>query len=359
MKNTTTNDKTCTKKIKAEILAVGVDVHLRRYVFRHQYDGGQPKPAQAMTPEKFRTWILTQKSQAQRIVCCYEAGPFGYGLARFLKSHGIECHVVAPEKLDRKGKRVKTDKTDALALLCKLESYLKGNKEAFSAVRIPGEQEERERALCRTREQLKQTRLQAHQRAKSLLMTQGFADLPTHWWKSPCWKKLAVDLEDWLVNLLESYRTIILQADEQERRLQKQLCERTEAPQWCFLGLGHMTYTLILREICSWYRFQNRRQVSGYTGLCPGVHTSNGRGFNGPVNKHGNPRLRWLLVELAWRVIRFQPNYWKIKRMEAALAGSKARRKQAAAAIARQLAVDMWRLGTGQTTLEKLGLKPA
>jgi len=40
----------------------------------------------------------------------YEAGPTGFGLARHLREHGVECLVAAPSKLQRpSGNRVKTD----------------------------------------------------------------------------------------------------------------------------------------------------------------------------------------------------------------------------------------------------------
>ncbi len=343
------------EEIKAEVLAVGVDVHSNRYVFRHQYDGGQAKPASGMTSEKFLQWVAGQKSRAKRIVCCYESGPFGFFLARTLRENGIECLVVAPENWDNRGKKVKTDKVDALHLLRRLHSYLCGNEEAFSVVRVPSEEEEQQRCLGRLRNQLKDTRQRAQMRGKSLLLTQG-VKVDSQWWKPARWEALKEGLEDWLVHLLESHRRVILVADEEERELKTEL-ESEEKPEWDFVGLGSLTYSLLVREICSWWRFKNRRQVGGYTGLCPGVHTSNGKGYNTGVNKHGNPRLRWLLVELAWRVIRYQPDYWKVARMKDALSSTKARRKQAVVAIARQLAVDMWRMATGQTTPEKLGLR--
>jgi len=349
--------KNNTPESKAEVLAIGLDVHSNRYVFRHQYDGGQPKPASGMSPEKFRRWVLEQAAGAARVVCCYEAGPFGFGLARFLSEHGIECLVVAPENWDNRGKKVKTDKVDALHLLRRLNSYLAGNREACSIVRVPSEEEEQRRCLGRLREQLKDTRQRAQKRGKSLLLTQGML-VDSQWWKPARWEALRAGLEDWLVRLLESHRRIIIEADREERELKEEL-EAVEKPEWDFVGLGALTHSLLLREICSWERFKNRRQVGGYTGLCPGVHQSNGKGYNTGVNKHGNPRLRWLLVELAWRVIRFQPEYWKVVKMQEALDAGKARRKQAVVAIARQLAVDIWRMATGQTTPEKLGLRTA
>ena len=45
---------------------------------------------------------------------CYEAGPRGYPLCRFIRAHGHSCIIVAPSKIPRKpGDRVKTDRRDA------------------------------------------------------------------------------------------------------------------------------------------------------------------------------------------------------------------------------------------------------
>ncbi len=51
------------------------------------------------------------------VFACYEAGPCGYGLARYIESKGIQCQVFAPGKIPRKpGERRKTDRRDALKL---------------------------------------------------------------------------------------------------------------------------------------------------------------------------------------------------------------------------------------------------
>lgn len=77
------------------------------------------------------------------------------------------------------------------------------------------------------------------------------------------------------------------------------------------------------------------------------------------MTKHGNPRLRAALVELAWRLVRFQPHYqpvikWRKVLAKGALATGAARKK-AIVAVARQLAVDLWRIRTGRLSAEKLG----
>ena len=81
----------------------------------------------------------------------------------------------------------------------------------------------------------------------------------------------------------------------------------------------------------------------------------------GSVTKHGNPRLRAALVVLAWRLVRFQPGYPPIRQRFLILGpGAKAAssaRKKAIVAVARQLAVDLWRFHTGQCTAEKLGFQ--
>ena len=72
-------------------------------------------------------------------------------------------------------------------------------------------------------------------------------------------------------------------------------------------------------------------------------------------------RLRAALVELAWRMVRYQPQYHAVQKRLAVLAkgaqATRAHRKKAIVAVARQLAVDLWRLHTGRCTATILGFK--
>jgi hypothetical protein len=72
-------------------------------------------------------------------------------------------------------------------------------------------------------------------------------------------------------------------------------------------------------------------------------------------------RLRAALVECAWRLVRFQPQYPPVaKRLHLLAKGARATgaaRKKAIVAVARRLAVDLWRIHTGQCPAEKLGLQ--
>jgi len=120
-------------------------------------------------------------------------------------------------------------------------------------------------------------------------------------------------------------------------------------------GVGVLTAALLGGEVLDWSRFKNRRQVGSYTGLCPSEYSSGENRIQGAINKHGNPRIRYILVEAAWRLIRWQPDYPPIRKI---LAGNTQRiRKRAVVAVARKLAVDLWRIETGQSSAKKLGLE--
>jgi transposase len=118
---------------------------------------------------------------------------------------------------------------------------------------------------------------------------------------------------------------------------------------------GQLTTALIAAEILDWRRFENRRQVGSYTGLCPSENSSGGRRRQGGVTKHGNPRVRHALVEAVWRLQQWQPEYAPLRKLHEAT-GARAR-KRAVVAVARRLAIDLWRLNTGQCPAHKLGLK--
>jgi transposase len=89
-----------------------------------------------------------------------------------------------------------------------------------------------------------------------------------------------------------------------------------------------------------WPRFHNRAQVSSYTGLCPGIHQSDGRGKEGSINRCGNPVVRWNLVEMVWRLMVWQPHYGPVRQLAAGLVRSKRAKRRLVVKAARQLAID-------------------
>ena len=337
------------------VIKLGIDVHQDFYVVVMQEGGTNPKPAQRFQKEAFLHWVAKLKKEGAEVHAVYEACGFGFGLQRQLRDLGITCYVVCPQKLDERNKRVKTDGLDAKALCLKLDRFVQGNRDALALVRIPTPEEEQKRAIHRQREQLVQTRKRLEAQGRSLLVNHGMEPL-SNWWKARTFAQLQVP--EWMKELLSNSQPILLALQEKIRALTAQL-QAAAIPKQP-RGLGLLSSVVIDREIGNWDRFKNRRQVGSYTGLCPGEYSSGNTRVQSCVTKHGNPRLRAALVESAWRLVRFQPDYRAVKKWRHLLAKgalvTKAARKKAIVAVARQLAVDLWRIRTGRVQAEALGL---
>jgi transposase len=353
--NTNTHTKSeLNRSEKFRQIKLGVDVHADSYRVVRQIDSATPQPAQKMAPEKFLEFAARQLELAEEVHCCYEAGPFGYSLHRKLLKLEIRNVVVRPQNWDELGRRVKTDKTDALAMVQRLDRYVQGNCKALAVVRVPTEQEEQERAQSRHREQLQKDRQTHEAQGRSLLLYQG-QRVRGQWWKARAWAALEKQLAPWLRAILENLRELILKADGLLQALSRRI--ESQAPSQP-KGFGLLTSEVVRREVLDWSRFKNRRQVASLTGMCPGVRASGNQSVSGSISKHGNPRLRRALVELAWRVVRYQPRYGPVLKWWPVLAQKQSRgaRKKAIVAIGRRLAIDLWRLQTGRCTTADLNL---
>lgn len=341
---------------KFQFIKLGLDVHADFIVVVRMLDHSTPQPAQRFTPRDFLAWIPSQLKAAREVHSCYEAGPFGYVLHRQLTELGVRNVVIQPVCLDERRKGVNNDKTDALELCTRLDRYVSGNNRALATVRVPAPEEEQKRIHSRQREQLKREIKRFAAQGRSLLLSQGFRE-KGRWWRETRWQKISLTLPAWLIGRLEVFIRLIENVEEEELRLRAQI--EAAAPKGLPKGMGAYTLESVEREIGNWDRFKNRRQVGSYTGLCGGVSSSGQSARLLSINKHGNQRLRTLLVELAWRMVIWQPQCHAVKDWRETLqqkGTSKASaRKKAIVAIARQLAVDLWRWRSGQTTAEKLG----
>jgi transposase len=342
---------------KAQTIKLGVDVHLDLYVVVRVIDGGTPQPPQRFKPMDFMLWCAKQLTLAEKVFTCYEAGPFGYTLHRRLEKMGVTNYVIRPRDWDEYGKKVKTDKRDALAMAQCLDRYVGGNREAFCVVRVPTEVEEQKRSLSRQRERLLQDKQRLAAQGRSHALYYG-GHLQGEWWREADWQRSLSKLPPIVVNLLEPLRRLLAAVEAELNSRTQELV--AAAPAGLPVGLGQMTSEILEREVADWNRFHNRRQVASYTGLCPREDTSSQRRFQGSINKHGNRRLRPALVEGAWRLLIFQPDYRAVKKWGSAMLhqkNGKPRRKKLIIALARTFAVDWWRVRTGRCKAEELGLK--
>ena len=338
-----------------QVIKLGIDVHLDRYVVVRQIDGGAPQPPQRFSPAQFLEWARKQTTLARAVYSCYEAGPFGYSLHRKLKDLGITNYVVRPRDWDEYGKKVKTDKRDAKEMVLNLDRYVAGNHEAFCVVRVPTEAEEQARSRSRQRESLQKEKQRLAAQGRSHALYYG-AHLEGAWWTGGLWKELVVP--PMVRELLEPLRRLIQALEQELKTLTQALTDAT--PEELPKGLGKLTYEVLEREVGDWHRFDNRRQVASYTGMCPREDSSAQRRFQGSISKHGNPRVRTVLVEASWRLVHYQPAYKPVARWLPVLTHPKttrSKRKQIIVAIGRQFSVDWWRVRTRRCQAADLGLQ--
>ena len=106
--------------------------------------------------EEVRARVSREMGRAVEVVSCYEAGYDGFWLHRQLEAHGIRNYVIDPASLqvDRRARRVKTDRIDTERLLRSLMAYLRGEPKVWSVVRVPSVAEEDARRLHRERDRL-------------------------------------------------------------------------------------------------------------------------------------------------------------------------------------------------------------
>jgi transposase len=340
---------------KHQTIKLGLDVHADTIVVVRILDHSAPQPGQKFAPYDFMRWVKTQLALGEAVHSCYEAGPFGYSLHRELIQMGVKNIVVQPVCLDEHHKGVNHDKSDARELAMRLDRYVAGNTYALAVVRVPTPEEEQKRVASRQREQIKREVHRVAAQGRSLLLTQGRRE-KKGWWEEERWEKLYVKLPAWLVERLEVFRRVLATLTAELERATSALkkAARGGLPK----GLGGLTSEVIDREVGDWSRFKNRRQVGSYTGLCGGVSSSGNTHHLLPITKHGNVRLRTALVELAWRLLIWQRGCKLIQKWWPILGNAKASkgaRKKAIVAIARQMAVDLWRWHTGKVQAKDLG----
>jgi transposase len=338
-----------------EGIYLGLDVHSDHIRMVRQIDQANAQPAQRFSWEMIQSFCQKQLELSKKVYAVYEAGAFGFGLYRRLRQMGIECYVIRPRKLDPDNKRVQTDKTDARELADMLWRYVRGNTKAMSVVHVPTEEQEAKRVESRHRKYLQKELQSLAAHGRGVLLFHGFRKVGD-WWLEKTWPVLSAKLTPEVRSSLEDCRTLISQFEKLLGPVNKQL--EASAPKRLPLAMGALTFVLLMREIYDWQRFKNRRQVGSFMGLCGGVSSSSRQHYDLSITKSGSAYLRTLLIELAWRMVRYQPNYQAVKKWAHILSNKKAHRrhrKRAIVALARQLAVDLWKWQTGRVTPEELG----
>jgi len=335
------------------IFKLGLDVDLRNVVVATQCDRGAIKHAQKLSRPQLIAWVKEQTAAGHTVHTVYESCGFGYTLHEELTAAGAQSLVTTPMRLNLERRR-KNDRMDATELCVRLSRYLDGHRLELRPIRIPSRVEQQRRELGRHRRFWKKELIRLENHGRALRIEHEHQTLPAGWAGPRKWKQLAPELSPFVRGQLEPVVSQIRAAKAQLDRLTAEI-EALVAQEKIPKGLGALTVSLLDGEVCDWNRFTHRKAVGSYTGCCPSEHSSGGVQRFGHIDRHGNAHVRMLLVEAVWRLLRWQP-FWhaRLKFLQKLKHGASLKKK-IAVALARQLAIDIWRWRTGRATAAELG----
>jgi transposase len=300
------------------------------------------------------------------VISCYEAGRDGFWLHRFLVHEGVRNLVVdsASIEVNRRKRRAKSDRLDAIKLVSMLIRWHGGEDHVWAVVRVPAVDDEDRRQLHRDLIRLKAERTEHDNRIKGLLAGLGLsvttidAGFAERLERLRQWDGSAVPsgLRQRLTREFERRQLVARQISELESERRKGIRDRAD-PQMDQVrrllrlkGIGKNTAWLLVREIFGWRRIKNRRELASLAGLTPSPFDSGESRREQGISKAGNRRVRWMMIELAWLWLRYQPNSELSRWFGRRFGGGNGRaRKTGIVAVARKLLVALWKyLETGE-----------
>ena len=344
---------------------------------RHKLEGGDDVGLLRLI-ERIRNRAAQALGAVPSVVSCYEAGYDGFWLHRRLVGAGIMNFVFDPASIavDQRARRAKTDRIDGEALVRALLAYKRGEPRVCAMVKAPTPHEEDRRRISREREVLTAERVQHVNRIKGLLFAQGISNYePLHRNRRerleelitgdgrplPECLKAQISRElDRLELVIEQVKAVEAERDALLAQAQARSGVPAPAAQLLTLrGIGPEAAATLCSE--GLFRtFSNRKQVAAYAGLAPTPWQSGAVHRDQGVSKAGNPRLRTIMIQIAWLWLRHQPQsalaLWyraRLKRTGGRLG------KTMIVALARKLLVALWKYATAGVLIEGAVLKPA
>jgi transposase len=292
------------------------------------------------------------------VVSCYEAGRDGFWIHRALAHRGIRNRVVdsASIEVNRRARRAKTDRLDALKLVRMLVRVCWGERRVWSEVHVPSVAAEAARLVSRERTALTQEQTRLTNQVKGWLATWG-APLPRRrprgWWATVrdwAGAPLPVELQARLARA-EARRAVLA---EQIAALdaQQQAAVTTAAPASALhqlvqlKGIATTSASVLLDEGLVWRGFRNRREIGGLLGFAPTPYDSGNSVREQGISRAGNHRLQSISIQLAWNWVRWQPFSALTQWYRDRFGHGTRERRIGIVAVARKLVIALWRYVT-------------
>lgn len=289
---------------------------------------------------------------------CYEAGRDGFWIHRALTAEGLHNLIVdaASIQVDRRAKRAKTDRLDAAALVRLLMRHWQGEQEVWRMVQVITPEQEAGRHQHREDIGLAQERTALLNEMRGLLAAVG-GKLPSlrhlgerlplvkQWNGQP----LSEDLQVRLKRL--HARLVLVEQQRQEVRTQRERrLKQSDTPEnetarrlLALKGIGPRGSSLLAYEGISYRQFKNRREIAGFVGITPTPYQSGDSRREQGISKAGNRWMRWMMVELAWCWLQYQPQSELSRWYRERFSGSARQKKVGIVALARKLLIALWR----------------
>ena len=295
--------------MKNKVRFLGLDVHAETIAVAIAEPDGEVRSLETIANRAESIRKLVKKlGSVEQLKACYEAGPTGYVLYWQLAELGVACEAIAPTLVPMKaGDRVKTDRRDAERLA---RSYRSGD---LTAVWVPDEGSEALRDLVRAREAAKQDQLRARHRLGKFLLRMGQRPaMGMKAWTAPymAWVRQVHFTQLAREATMLDYLYEVDHMGERVKRLEQSITEAvklaTPAVQevvkglQALRGIAEISAVTIVAELGSITRFENARQLMGYSGAVPSEDSSGQRTRRGSITKTGNAHLRRIVVEAAW-----------------------------------------------------------
>ncbi len=235
---------------------------------------------------------------------CYEAGPRGFPLCRFVRGLGHECILVCPSRVPRRpGDRVKTDRRDA----DQLARLLRAGE--LQGIHIPEPEDEAMRDLLRSRDQVRRAQHRARQQLKMFLLRHNFRYAGATAWTPAHLRYLARIKMPFATQqfALQELMHAISEAGERLERFDTQLEREVADWRWepvvralmSLRGMGLLNAATLVAELGDLHRFTRPAELMSYLGLVPSEHSTGDERQQGGITKMGNGHARRALVEAA------------------------------------------------------------
>ena len=344
----------------------------------------QPRKKLEPNPERLLALLHRWRDEAvraganiTRITLAFEAGRDGFWLARWLEARGVEAHVIHPSSVavSREHRRAKTDRLDTELLKRGFLGWLRGERGHCSMARVPTIAEEDAKRPNRERECLVKERTRLVNRMKSTLARLGIRNF------KPTLRQAAERLATMHTPegtpvppnaLAELQRDmtrlgfVVSQIWEIEKARQKRLEQQPETGPHAMVrllarvvGIGIETADMLVNEVLS-RPMRDRRAVARYAGLTGAPDESGGQRREQGLARAGNARVRRGMIQLAWRLLRFQKQSALALWYRARTADNRVgMHKTMIVALARKLIIALWRFVTTGEPLEGVVLRPA